>query len=52
MRLNKFLLKLKEEGETGGMTTGDVAQFAPKLSLASRSTRRRVKKVRKSKLFG
>jgi hypothetical protein len=52
MRLNRFLLKLKEEGEAGGITTGDVAQFAPKLTLASRSTRRRVRKIRKSKLFG
>lgn len=49
MRLNKWL---KEEGEVGGTVTADVAQFQPKLTLASRAPRKRVKLKKKSKLLG
>jgi len=50
MRLNKWL---KEEGEVGGGTiTPDVAQFAPKLTLADRRKQRKVKFKKKSKLLG
>lgn len=54
MRLLNFLLKIKEEGEvgSGATTTNNVAQYAPKLTMARRQTRRKTKTVRKSKLLG
>lgn len=53
MRLIKYFLRLKEEGEVGGgaTTTGNIAQYQPKLTMASRRTRGRIK-VKKSKLLG
>lgn len=52
MRLNKYL-KLKEDGETGGGTiTPNIAQFQPKLTLASRTKRKKIKFKRKSRLLG
>ncbi len=53
MRLIKYFLKLKEEGEvgSGATTTGNIAQYQQKLSITRRITRGRTK-VKKSKLLG
>lgn len=59
MRLLTYLhkQKIKEDGATGGSvgggtTTNNIAVFAPKLTLASRYKRRRVREIKKSKLLG
>ena len=52
MRLNRYMEQIKEDGEAGGTVTADVAQFQPKLTLASRAPKKKLKFKKKSKLIG